>query len=116
MTRQTPLTAVLQTFRKWCHEGRDMPGYEMGEGVPYLCRLFGLKYENRAHFSIAERINQEHPTLFATLNGPHGWAYLRVLILQMQERELPRKLRKAKQKAWRRNRKLEVENEINTGV
>lgn len=106
---------VLKNFRSWCFNGRDMPGYEMGNGIPYICRLLGYDY-NLHQGSLIHKIHREHPLLFKSLAGPNGWAYLKILIAQMQERELPHKVRKAKQKAWRKNRKLEECNETDTSL
>jgi hypothetical protein len=107
---------ALHNLRQWCIERRDMAGYEMGEGLPYICRLLDIEYGDREHLAILSRIDREYTSFFDAINGPHGWAYLNVLIQRMKERELPRKVRKAKQRAWRKNRKLEGDDEVNSSI
>lgn len=76
---------VNKKVHEWYREGRSLPGYNPGNGHPYLALLLGRPDDSvgSSYFFI----EKNHPQLYDQLLGPHGWAVVRALQEQKVQRD-----------------------------
>ncbi len=78
-------------LRQWYLEGRKLPDYSEMQGHSYLAKLLDVEYFPMNRLESQElyfrKFEAQAPGLYDRLLGPHGWTFMRMMIVQMQERE-----------------------------
>lgn len=71
---------------QWFREGKSLPGYDPGNGHPYLNLLLGRSAGEANVENVVYFIKRKYPQLYDQLLGPHGWTVMRALQVQAVQR------------------------------
>lgn len=78
---------VNKQILAWYIQERELPGYEPGNGHPFLAHLLGAEYSKiLGATELVRLIDNVSPGLHGKLLGPHGWTVMQALIIRYQER------------------------------